>query len=210
MNRFVLDRPTLILGAGIAGTGKSTTLKLLARMLVDAVYIDKDVINDSFLWKPKEGERTDVLRYHLTATGTSVPRSDPYYRNHVVFQSYHCMLMLARQALELGKHPIVDGNFIKEIRWGYIDSVLLPQFTDVDHAFKIVLMHASVEVVRRRIANRGADRDTDKLSDEKWQNLIAEQPIIPPEIEKYSHFKVDTERPLQTEDFERIIRFFRE
>jgi len=203
-----LPKPTMILGVGIGGSGKSTLLRPLARLLVNGVYVDKDLINYSFLWKPK-GEPSDISRYYLPNTGDPIPRISQYYGDNICLQTYHCMLMIAKQMLGLGKHPILDGNYIKEIRRGYIDEVLKPQLRETKHRLKILLMHASPETIRQRIVARGSEHDANKLTDEAWRKLMQEQPPIPPEIERYPHYKVDTSFPLTQKDSDSLIEFLR-
>ncbi len=211
--RFDLPSPTLIIGAGIGGVGKSTFFRPLARAINDAVYIDKDTLSYSYLWSTRAGERTDMGRY-IPKDRIAVSYSDHsnphnrYYGTHVCLQTYHCMLMIARQLLSLGKHPILDGNYIKEIRWGYIEQVLVPQLADVGFNLKIILVHAPQDVVRQRLRVRGAEHDKFKVSsDAEWQKLIEEQPPVPPEIELYPHIKVDSTRPLSVDVFREAIEF---
>ena len=211
--RVKLPRPTLIIGAGIGGVGKSTFFRPLAKTLTDSVYIDKDTISYSFLWRPRLGERSDMSRY-IPEDRIPVSYSDPnnpnnnYYRDHVCLQTYHSLLMIGRQMLSLGKHPILDGNYIKEIRWGYIENVLRPQLADMDYALKIILVHAPEELVRQRLRDRGAEHDKFKVgSDVEWQKLITEQPPVPPEIEKYPHIKVDSSKPLRVDTFLDVLDF---
>ncbi|QQG42868.1 MAG: AAA family ATPase [Candidatus Giovannonibacteria bacterium] len=203
--RFALDKPTLILGAGIASSGKSTVFRPIAAALFDSVYVEKDLINDAFLWMPKSGERRDMSRYLVSER---ISNQSPIYRDHIWLQSYHCMLMLARQALELGKHPILEGNYVKEIRWGYIEKVLLPQLAGINYKLKILLAHAPADLIRERIIKRDEGRDKKVISsDEEWQRLLAEQPPIPPEIEKYPHMKIDTSEALSLQALFEIMRF---
>jgi len=207
--RFTLAEPTLILGVGISGSGKSTMLKPLAEMLSDAVFIEKDLVNDIFLRTyDRTGPREDMLRY---AEYHRVPRDNPkntYYRDHVLFQSYAFMLEYAKQLLSMGKHPILEGNYIKEIRWGYIEQVLRPQLEGANYKLKLLLTHSPADIIRQRLIARAAERDRIKLSnDEEWKKLIAEQPPIPPEIEKYPHIKVDTTGPLTEQRLFDVIAF---
>lgn len=200
-----LLRPTLVLGVGIGGTGKSSFFKPLAKTIQDSVYVDKDLLTYSFLWKPHDGERKDMTRY---IPKEHIHPDDEYYWKHVLRQGYHYLLMMARQMLVLGKHPILDGNYIKEIRWGYLETVLFPFLEVIDYELKIVLVHTSPEIIRKRLIARAADHDRIKLSsEEEWQKLLKEQPPVPPEIENYPHIKVDTTYPVTREQVLRVLDF---
>ncbi len=207
--RFALAEPTLILGVGISGSGKSTVLKPLAEMLYDSVYFEKDLLNYVFLRHyNRPGPKEDMLRY---VEYQRVPREDPkntHYRDHVLFQSYAFMLDYARQLLAMGKHPILEGNYVKEIRFGYIEQVLKPQLVGVDYKLKLVLTHAPAKIIRQRLIARAAEHDRIKLSnDEEWEKLITEQPPVPPEIEGYPHIKVDMTNPLTEQQLFGVIAF---
>lgn len=206
--QFALPKPTLILGVGVAASGKSTVLKPLAARLVNGVFIEKDLLNESFMWVPKKGARDDVSRYRLHKRVPREASGNSYYIEHVLFQSYHCMIMLARQQLQLGKHPILEGNYVKEIPWGYVESVLLPQLEDIDYRLKTILTYAPAEVVRQRLLARASERDRVKLESESaWQQYLNDQPIIPLGIEHYDHLEIDTTRLLDDSLFSEIETF---
>ncbi len=206
--QFNLPEPTLILGVGVAGSGKSTVLKPLAARLVNGVFIEKDLLNESFMWVPKEGSRDDVSRYRVHKRVPREASGNSYYVEHVLFQSYHCMIMLARQHLQLGKHPILEGNYVKEIPLGYIESVLQPQLEDIGYRLKMILTYVPAEVVRQRLIARASERDRAKLETESaWQEHLKNQPIIPSGIEHYDHIKIDTTGLLDDSLFAEIETF---
>ncbi len=193
MDKVYLRAPTLILGVGISGSGKTTLLREVVRYVHDAFYIDKDAINDTFLLTIPNADDIPLKGYRLT--GPPILRSDPFYQEHVRFQSYHYMLQLAKANLEAGKHPILEGNYIKEIRMGYLDEIVFPFFEGVHHKTKIVVCHADEETIRSRLMQRNLPRDADKLeSEEAWRKFLEREPILPPELERYEHLKVDTTR----------------
>ncbi|MBI2020944.1 AAA family ATPase [Candidatus Giovannonibacteria bacterium] len=212
--KFSLPNPTLILGAGISGSGKSTLLNPLAKALTNSVFIEKDLINYALLWTPKKVQGVGHSQYLI---GDLVPRDDPsntYYGDHVRYQSYHLMLMMAKQLLPMGKHPILEGNYIKEVRFGYIEKVLAPQLTDFawwregSFKLKIILAHADPEIIRKRVIERAAEHDKVKLSsDEEWKKHLEEQPPVPPEIEKYSHIKVETSSPITQKQYLEVVDY---
>ncbi len=184
----------MILVAGVSASGKTTLSRELARNIYDIAPIDKDTINEAFLTTHSE-EDTGVLVYKFS--GPIIPRDHEHYRHSVRFQSYHAMLELARDVLEVGNHPLLDGNYAKEIHLGYIGAIVTPFFQEIPHKRKLIACHADEETIRRRIIERGSPRDVAKIESEKaWRIFIEEEPFLAPELEEYDHIKIDTTKPL--------------
>ena len=204
MDKIQLETPTLILGGGIAGSGRRAVLKELVKYVSDAFLIHKDTINGAFLSTLNPSD-TGIHAYKLS--GERIPVKDPYYNMYVRLQSYRCMLELAKDNLLAGKHPILDGNFTKEIRAGYLDEVVGPFFEDVSHQTKLLFFHADEATIRRRLTDRYNEWDAAKLeSEETWRRFLEEQPILPSELERSPHLKVDTNFPLE-ENIQRILDY---
>lgn len=196
MNKVELSSPTLILLAGVVASGKTTFSHQLAGHIGDIVPIDKDVINDAFLSTHSEAD-SGILAYRFS--GLIIPRNHEYYHTFVKFQSYHALLALAGDLLKVGKHPLLDGNYVKEIRQGYIDEVVKPFFQGIPHRRKIIFCYADEEVIKKRLVERGFARDVDKLEPkDSWRRYLEEQPILPPELERYEHIKVDTTKSTES------------
>lgn len=194
MNKIELGVPTLILLAGVSASGKTTLSRELARNVYDVARIDKDTIAEAFLATHDDSD-TGIHAYRFS--GPSLPREHEHYQNHVRFQSYHAMLTLARDLLEDGKQPLLDGNYTKEIRHGYIDEIVSSFFEGIPHRRKLIFCHADEETIRRRLMERGSPRDTAKVgSEEAWRMFLEEEPILPSELEGYDHVKIDTTKPL--------------
>jgi predicted kinase len=206
MEKIELDVPTLILGAGISGSGKTVIMTEVARNVLNSVYISKDTINESFLATVNPSSKGNHI-YNLD--GQPILRNSDYYSRNVKFQSYHCMMELAKDNLVLGKHPIVEGNYTKEIQNGYIDEILNPFFISVPHRTKLIFCHADEENIRKRLQDRNSLRDAEKLkSEESWQAFLKSQPILPVELERYDHVKVDTTEPIEM-NIEEILDYLR-
>lgn len=204
VTQIALNKPTLILGAGIAGSGKTTTLTKLPQYINNSFYISKDTLNDSFLSTHND---CDVGIKKYIFSGPKIRMDHDFYHENVKFQSYNYMLMLAKDNLELGKHPILEGNYTKELRKGYLEEVLFPFFEKVDHKTKIIFCYTDEENIKKRVYERNALRDKSKDSEESWRKLFEEQPPLPPELEKYDHIKVDTTTPLKEQDIVRILDY---
>jgi len=194
MQQVKLDIPTLVLGAGIAGSGKTTILKEVVPRVRDSLYVQKDSINDTFLMP---FNHSGVIETYVPI-GAPISRETNHYHKYVKFQTYHSMLSLAKDNLLLGKHPMLDGNYTKEIRAGYIEKVVDPFFRKTPHRRKIVFCHAPESVIRKRLTQCGTLlRDADKLrSARRLEKFIIEQPPLPLEIDDYDHIKVNTAQPI--------------
>lgn len=204
MKKIILEKPTLVLGTGLSGSGKSTQLRAIEKNVYDTFIIDKDLMNDTFLLQrnmPGNGVEAYMLR------GPPLRRNSEEYHDNVKFQSYQYMLELARDNLRFGKHPLIEGNYTKEISIGYLDSVVIPFFESIDYRMKIVHCHASEDTLRRRIAERGLERDSEKLA--SWNDFISTNPIIPKELKRYDHIEVDTELPME-ENVKIILKYLQE
>ena len=179
-----LPKPTLILGCGIGSSGKSTVLTEVARRVANTFWIDKDTLNESFLHNRH---------------GSVIPGGiySDYYHVHVKNQSYSHMLREALINVRLGKHPIVEGNYNRQIQNGYLDREVFPLFEREECVVKIVYCYAPEEIIRQRMIERGSERDLPKYqSAEKWKEVLRKQPILPLELEKYDHVKVDTSQSI--------------
>ena len=194
MKKLSLENPTLILMAGISASGKTIFTKELTKMITDSFVIDKDTINEAFLFEHIDSEGNfDYFHGNSRRARDSI---NQFYSKNVKFQSYQCMLDLAKDNLNHGKNPILDGNYAKEIRGDYLDRIVFPFFQDTDCKIRIVYCHAREEVIKKRTIERGLRRDDSKLvSEQSWRDFLQEQPIIPSELDSYNHIKIDTEKP---------------
>ncbi len=191
MEKIQLNNPTLILWGGVAASGKSTFLEKIISKVNDTLVIDKDLIADSFLTQHAESEIEGVDLYKLS--WQKIPRPGDYYSEHVRFQHYYCMLELAKDNLRFGKNPIVSGNFSNLIPMRYLEEVIDPFFEEVQHKRKIVYCHAPEQIIRKRMEKRAEPRDLQFYeTDEAWEAYVKGRPIVPEELEKYDHIKINT------------------
>ena len=122
MEKISLDTPTLIFCAGRPASGKTTYSRELTKFVHDSVYICKDTINEAFL--------------HTDESLISV--DSHHYNKYIKNQSYRCFRGLAKDNLQLGKHPIVDCPFSSLGSYDYLKQILIPFFDEVNHKMKIV------------------------------------------------------------------------
>ena len=126
MEKISLENPTLILMSGISASGKTTLTEKLVKTITDSFVIDKDTINEAFLFEHLDSEGN--LDYFHRNSRRTRDGFNSFYPKNVKFQSYQCMLDLAKDNLQHGKNPILDGNYAKEIRGDYLDRIVFPFF----------------------------------------------------------------------------------
>lgn len=104
------------------------------------------------------------------------------------------MLNLAADNLKIGKHPILDGNFTKEIINGNFKRNFLPFFEKTPgHSAKVILCTSEEKTLKARILSRALKRDREKtLSAESWSDFFSQQTAIEIELEGVDHFKIET------------------
>jgi hypothetical protein len=193
MERIFLNEPTLMFGCGAASVGKSTFFRELIKYVDDAFIVEKDVIVEAFLATRSRNDDKGLEAYRLMGEPNSF-YSD-YYGMNVKFQTGRALLNIAKANLVLGKHPMLDYNWVREIKNGYFDQIVEPYFSEISHRRKMIFCHVDPDVLRPRMIARASPRDVPKLlNDESWNQFVTEQLAIPIELEKYDHIKVDTGR----------------
>lgn len=199
MDKVELKIPTLIFGAGIAASGKTTFLGELVKYIYDAFLVDKDALQEAFLSKPflKPVSGAEPLgNYALREE--AIPKDSPHYHENVKLQSYYAMLKIAKDNLSVGKHPVLDAPYVKELRDNYLQKIAAPFFEGIKYQAKVIFCYAPEEVIKRRMQKRNSARDAAKLISEKsWRRFLEEQPVLPPELERINHLKLDTTLPLE-------------
>jgi sugar-phosphatase len=135
--------------AGAAGTGKSTLGEALARR-TGAVLLDLDSLTNTLL---------DTL---FVGTGQPGHWNDDRNRPVVRPARYAALLDVAATQVRLGHDVVLVAPFSAELRGG-------PEWRDLDRALGhaqvlVVWLHASTDVLQRRVAGRAAARDGARTS----------------------------------------------
>ena len=152
--------PQLLFVVGPAGSGKSTTSKLLAKRL-RAAYVDKDTTCTGF---------TEAL---LALAGTDPQERDnnTYYQEHVMALEYDTILKVASDNLALGTSVVLDapfGRYLPHDRFVVETAQRMGWADDVQP----VVVHVKVDgaEIRKRVESRGLARDAWKLAhwDQFW------------------------------------------
>jgi len=155
------QEPLVAFVIGIAGCGKSTIAKALARQLA-AVYLDKDTVVTRF---------TEEL---LIRAGCSPgDRESDFYRRHVMPLEYQTLLDIGSENIRQGMPVVFDAPF-----GAY--------FNDAEYVTRVareahwpkgrrIVLHVRVDKERNRqqLLARGLSRDARKL--DQWDEFWASQ-----------------------------------
>ncbi|HYD03601.1 MAG TPA: nucleoside monophosphate kinase [Alphaproteobacteria bacterium] len=150
-NGIKSSKPILLISGGIAGTGKSTVLRKLAKKY-KFFYIDKDDINQSFMTKIENGK--------IISKDYSL---DEFYQKNIRDQSYLAMFRIAQTALENGQDVILDGYFSDKIQTEYISNFL----DEIKKNANVIKANfeCSKEELQKRMMKRNKQYDLQKLED---------------------------------------------
>ena len=174
-SRINLPDTTLILVMGVATSGKSTLAKSITGRYI-VTLMDKDTLMDPF----------------------TVLRGGEYYSS-IREPCYWTMYSIILDNLGVGNSTVLTGPFVKEVK----NQDWVNWFLDTFNRFKVrvILCHANENILRKRLRNRGKERDIERLNN--WRYFLNIEPIevfIP-----FSHIRVDTSSGI--EDIEEIYRF---
>lgn len=144
----------LILIGGLAGSGKSSLGKLLARRLGYA-YLDKDTLTR---------ELVDALVVEAGSEVGPGDRDTDIYRDRVRPHEYACFMNTIAENVELGVSTIATAPFISEMN----DADWIEDMTEMaeDHGASVhfIWMNCDIPITKNRITSRNARRDQIKLS----------------------------------------------
>ncbi|MRR17265.1 MAG: aminoglycoside phosphotransferase, partial [Deltaproteobacteria bacterium] len=169
-----LEKPVLILTAGLIGSGKSYQARNLAARL------GADVI------------RMDVLRKELLQIAPAEKHYESFgqgiYSSDISQKTYKKAVELAAQKLERGKPVVIDASFRKRA-----DRLLAAEAAARLHVpLYVIECVCPDEIVRIRLEKRKLD--TDNPSDGRWEILAQQKKDYEAvdEIPAGRYFKVDT------------------
>lgn len=171
-----LERPTLVLTAGLMGTGKS----VLARGL--APRLGAEVI------------RTDLIRKELLAIRPEERRPDPFgqgiYSDDISRRTYDRALELAGAELRKGRSVIIDASYKRRDERIRAAEAAKTGKTE----FFLVECVCPDEIIRQRLDARQA-AGTDP-SDGRWEIFLAQKADFDPitELPATSRIVIDTAR----------------
>lgn len=156
--------PVAYITLGGAGSGKSTLSRHLSS-LTGATYLDKDTVAGP------------LVKVALEAFG-QVPsdrESNRLYLEKIMPVEYETLFAAAGRNLELGRSVVLDAPFVAYLG----DPDFLRRSTENASwpatRIRVLHVHASREVVRKRLIERGSERDRIKLAewDSYWERFGA-------------------------------------
>ncbi len=172
-----LERPTLIIMAGLMGTGKSLLARKLAPLLGAGVI------------------RTDVLRKEMLSLAPSERHYEAFgegiYSEETSSRTYARALELARERLKAGGSVIIDASFRKrEERLAACRAA-----AETGAEFLVIECVCSEDTIHRRLETR-VDEKTE-ASDGRWEIFAAQKMNYDPvnEFPEERHIVVDTSGP---------------
>ena len=158
----------LILVCGLPGSGKTTIGKIMATDL-DALYIDKDTVSNSF---------TEAI---LGAIGCSKDdRESALYLSNVREHEYNTMMALAMENLEIGNSVICSAPFISELNSKEWLTQCLLKVEKLNAIVNVIWIHVDENTAYDRIVARNASRDKWKL--ENWDDYAKKTHHSPPPL----------------------------
>lgn len=209
--------PRLVVAAGNMGTGKSTVLRELVRMIPNSLLLIRGSVTQGILQIPTAPkERLPELREyvgrdgvlyddaHLVATPYGemlrVTPTNDFFGRHGLFQGHFVLAELARDNLELGKVPIIDSMSIPDYLRG---TLRLFMNMEAFYGFPKYLLHfvASEKDCYSRVLARLQRGEADVIardmkhlsSQEAFHQFVNEvQPLLPSQLTDYRHLVVNT------------------
>jgi len=169
------QRLAMVLIAGLAGSGKTETGKILAG-LTGWVLLDKDTLTRPLV----EG----LLR-HLN--GDPNDRHTSQYLEQVRPREYDCLMKTAWENMACGVSAILSAPFLREVN----DADWLRRTVRRCHRFSaklhIVWVASDAASMRARLISRAAGRDIWKLAN--WDTYLRD--VDPEMLPEHPHFLID-------------------
>lgn len=151
--------PTLHVVLGTAGSGKSTIARRLARQH-GAAYLDKDAMSARF------------VEAALLAGGFDPGdrEANAFYWDHLLPLEYDSLLDVAGANLRLGRPVVLDAPFSPYLSDPTYIVTAMDRFSWPSVDVNVVRVRVSPATIRRRLRERGLERDRHKLAnwDEYW------------------------------------------
>lgn len=163
-NKNMVTKSEFVMVCGLAGSGKTTLAKNLVRSY-DAIYLDKDDVQDAFT-KERSGAFYQII-------------SRP---------AYQAVYNIAHANLNLGKNVVLVAPFVGPMQNKTWRDYMTYLADDSNSVIKVIWCYADEQTIKERLRSRGCERDLEKLGN--WSEFIRREPL---KIEiPFDHIEVDT------------------
>lgn len=189
----------LVFFVGVAGTGKTTVARKLAKR-IQAAFLDRDTVGGRFVEKMLEMNGLDVN-----------DRDSEFYKKHLRDLEYDTTKDICIENLAAGQNVFMISPFTAELKnKAWIEEVLAAaglskQEVDVK---VIAVTLGDMETQRKRIEQRQTERDNWKL--EHWEDFKQRVQFVPEvnwDIPASSILVFDNSGDLTNEKVERVYQF---
>lgn len=159
----IYNKPTLLMMAGHAGTGKTTFSRLFMAHQAQAgrawAFLDKDTIGGLFA--------STLMAMH---TGNGFDRDSPVFSEKVRPLEYQALADVLRDNLRMGTSCIACAPFGRECQSREAFEAYAESFSDIARTV-LVWSHVSLDEAYARIAGRKHPMDQYKL--DNWESYAA-------------------------------------
>lgn len=142
----------LIIVCAPPASGKTYVSKRLAEVLPSPVYLDKD-------------DLAPIMKSAFRAAGEEFNMDSAFYSEKLRDAEYETVIGIALSTLAYSDTVILNAPFSREVRDGEYMKALRARAEGVGAELLLVWVTAPIEVIRERMAARGAVRDIGKLRD---------------------------------------------
>lgn len=189
----------LVYFVGVAGTGKTTVAEKAAAKIPNA-FLDRDTVGGRFVEKFLEQQGLDPD-----------DRDSQFYKDNLRDLEYDTTLDICIENLRVGQNVFMISPFTAELKnKQYLENLLKEAGkTKVEVDVKVVVVTLQdIEQQRKRIEQRGTDRDTWKLENwDQYETRVNFVPEINWDIPEENILVFDNSGPLTQEKVTNLITF---
>jgi predicted kinase len=178
---------------GAPATGKSALIEGLRQKIAGICLVSKDDIGEALLSTSKHKGAEDLRCYILDGPHRVMDGpASTFYHENLKAQILQAMLNVARTNLGFGLNPIIESNYVSQVRIGYFQNIVIPFLSNLHTRMKFLFCYAPRDVIAQRLKARNALRDTVKLStDQEFGKYIENLVLVPEQLAAIEHLKLD-------------------